>query len=186
MKNFSITDPADWPSALAKVRAQMGEPLNVHRFLANYPSWLTQWWGFRNHVIHGTTLSARQYELVVLRVATLCDAPYEWEHHVVTGKERGLDDTDFESIRSGPSASQWDAPDRALLAAVDDCIAERKISTASLQALSKNFTDEQILDIVATVVMYHAMAIVTRSFDIPIDEEKPSFAVESFDTQSPA
>ena len=74
MNKFSITDPQKWPNTLADVRTQMGEPLNVHRFLASYPEWLSRWWEFRNHVIHGTSLNERHYELVVLRVATLCDA----------------------------------------------------------------------------------------------------------------
>ena len=72
---------------LADIRRQMGTPLNVHRALASYPAWLRAWFPFRNHVVHGTSLSSRQYELAVLRVATLTDAAYEWEHHVVTAME---------------------------------------------------------------------------------------------------
>ena len=180
MNKFTITDPAQWPETLVEVRAQMGEPLNVHRFLASYPEFLKRWWGFRNHVIHGTSLSDRQYELVVLRVATLCDAAYEWEHHIVTGKERGLREADFEDIRTGPSAAHWAVADRLLLKAVDECIANQRVAAETLSALSDEYSDEQILDIIATVVMYHAMAIVTRTFDIPIDEDKPSFTAESY------
>ena len=177
MNKFSITDPTKWPDELDDVCAQMGEPLNVHRFLASYPEWLSRWWEFRNHVIHGTSLSERHYELVVLRVATLCD---EWEHHVVTGKERGLGDEDIDRIRAGPCAKGWDTADRLLLSAVDECVAKHRICPETLNALSDAYTDEQVLDIIATVVMYQAMAIVTRTFDIPIDEEKPSFSEETY------
>jgi len=180
MRKLSITNPADWPESLASVRAQMGAPLNVHRFLASYPEWLARWWEFRNHVIHGTSLSERQYELVVLRVATLCDAPYEWEHHVVTGKEQGLDDTVLERIRTGPSAEDWHAADRSLLNAVDECIVDHCVSADTLEILAADYSEKQILDIIATVVMYHAMALVTRTFDIPVDESKPSFSEETY------
>ena len=161
-------------------RQRTREPLNVHRFLASYPQWLNRWWGFRNHVIHGTTLSGRHYELVVLRVAALCDAAYEWEHHVVTGKERGLSDVDIEHIRVGPSAKGWERADKSLLSAVDECITGHRVCAETLETLSGDYTDEQILDIIATVVMYQAMAIVTRTFDIPIDDEKPSFSEEAY------
>ena len=53
------------------------------------------------------------------------------------------------------------------------------IRTSTLDALGVSCSPEQVLDIVATVTMYHAMAIVTRTFAIPIDEEKPSFSIEN-------
>ena len=174
-------EPAAWPETLADIRRQMGTPLNVHRALASYPAWLRAWLPFRNHVVHGTSLSSRQYELVVLRVATLTDAAYEWEHHVVTAMEAGLDEEEIDRVRGGGDAAGWSRDEAALLRAVDECIADRCIRESTLDALGDSCSPEQVLDIIATVTMYHAMAIVTRSFAIPIDEEKPSFSIEKVD-----
>ena len=66
-----------------------------------------------------------------------------------------------------------------MLRAVDECIADRRIGKSTLGALDESCSPEQVLDIVATVTMYHAMAIVTRTFAIPIDKEKPSFSIEN-------
>ena len=129
--------------------------------------------------MHGTSLSSRQYELVLLRVATLTGAAYEWEHHVVTAKDAGLDEEEIERVRDGGDAPGWSRDDSALLRAVDECIADRRIGTSTLEVLDEGCSPEQVLDIVATVTMYHAMAIVTRTFAIPIDEEKPSFSIEN-------
>lgn len=181
MTQFRLVEPHDWDETLAGVRAQIGEPLNIHRLLANYPEWLLAWMSFRNHVVHGTTLSARQFELIVLRVATLAEAPYEWEHHVVTGKEAGLTDAEIERVRSGPDAAGWNAADAVLLNAVDDCILRRCVTEKTLEALRVEFNDKQLLDIIATVTMYFAMAVVTRTFAVPIDEHKPSFSIENVD-----
>ena len=98
-------EPAAWPETLADIRRQVGTPLNVHRALANYPAWLRAWFPFRNHVVHGTSLSSRQNELVVLRVATLTDAAYKWEHHVVTAMEAGLDEEEIDRVRGGGDAT---------------------------------------------------------------------------------
>ena len=92
-----------------------------------YPAWLRAWFPFRNHVVHGTSLSSRQYELVVLRVATLTDAAYEWEHHVVTAMEAGLDEEEIDRVRGGGDAAGWSHEEAALLQAVDECIADRCI-----------------------------------------------------------
>ena len=104
MASIAPIEPAAWPDTLADIRRQMGTPLNVHCALANYPAWLRAWFPFRNHVVHGTSLSSRQYELVVLRVAALTDAAYEWEHHVVTAKEAGLGEEEIGRVRAGDDA----------------------------------------------------------------------------------
>ena len=180
MARIAPIEPAVWPESLADIRRQMGTPLNVHCALASYPAWLRAWFPFRNHVVHGTSLSKRQYELVVLRVATLTDAAYEWEHHVVTAKEAGLDEEEIDRVRDGDAAG-WSRDEAALLRAVDECIADQRIREATLDALGESFSPEQVLDVIATVTMYHAMAIVTRTFEIPVDEEKPSFSIEKVD-----
>ena len=84
------------------------------------------------------------------------------------------------AIKTGPSAAHWDDARRYLLSAVDDCIADHRIAPQTLTGLSEYYSGCHVLDLIATVVMYQAMAIVTRSFEIPIDEEKPSFSVETF------
>ena len=173
-------EPASWPESLVDIRRQMGRPLNVHCALANHPAWLRAWFPFRNHVVHGTSLTSRQHELVVLRVAILTDADYAWEHHVVTAKEAGLDEEEIDRVRDC-GACGWSRDEAALLRAVDECIADRRIREATLDALGESCSPEQILDVVAAVTMYHAMAIVTRSFKIPTDEEKPSFSIEEVD-----
>ena len=147
------------------------------------PSPLTTIGGSVGLALAFSLLSAfgRQYELVVLRVATLTDAAYEWEHHVVTAMEAGLDEEEIDRVRGGGDATGWSHEEAALLRAVDECIADRCIRESTLDALGESFPPEQILDIIATVTMYHAMAIVTRTFEIPIDEKKPSFSIEKVD-----
>ena len=103
----------------------------------------------------------------------------EWEHHVVTAKEAGLGEEEIGRVRAGGDAPGWSRDESALLRAVDECIADRCIRTSTLDALGVSCSPEQVLDIVATITMYHAMAIVTRTFAIPIDEAKPSFSIEN-------
>ena len=179
MARIAPIKPAAWPETLADIRRQMGTPLNVHRALASYPAWLRAWFPFRNHIVHGTSLSSRQYELVVLRVATLTDAAYEWEHHIVAAKEAGLDGEEIDRVRAGGDAPGWSREESALPRAVDECIADRCVRTSTLDTLGESCSPAQVLDLVATVTMYHAMAIITRTFAIAVDEDKPSFSIEN-------
>ena len=90
----------------------------------------------------GTSPSSRQYELVVLRVAALTDAAHEWEHHVVTAKEAGLDEEEIGRVWAGGDAPGWSRDDSALLRAVDECIADRCIGTSTLDALGESCSPE--------------------------------------------
>ena len=45
---------------------------------------------FNGHVLFGTTLSTRQRELLVLRVAAVRQCAYEWNQHVVLAGDAGL------------------------------------------------------------------------------------------------
>ena len=54
-------------------------------------------------------------------------------------------------------------------------------SRVDTRCACESFPPEQVLDIIATVTMYHAMGSAARTFEIPIDEKKPSFSIEKVD-----
>jgi len=62
-----------------------GQPkgLNVLGTFAHHPELTAAFMRFNAHVLYGSTLSPRQRELAVLRVAALRDATYEWEQHAL-------------------------------------------------------------------------------------------------------
>src|SRR4030095_8361610 len=89
-----------------ELRARFGDGpvLNIFRTLANHPGLMKRWLVFGNHVLSKTTLPARGWELLVLRIGWLCRAGYEWGQHVVIGKAAGLTDEEIARIPKGPTA----------------------------------------------------------------------------------
>src|SRR5215470_10682026 len=75
---------------------------NVLATLARHPRLLKAWYGFAAHVIGDSTLPAREREIVILRVASLCRSAYEWAQHVVMARGAGLSDDDIVRVRRGP------------------------------------------------------------------------------------
>ena len=89
---------ADWDSSLSSIIDEMnGEPLNVHKLMANNPALLKAWWNFRNYSITGGALGTRLGELVILRVAVHMRAWYEWASHVERSIARGLSMDEIET-----------------------------------------------------------------------------------------
>ena len=173
-----LTDPAAWPETLAAVRAQLGTPLNVHRALAGRPEMLAAWWSFRNFVVHDSSLDARAKEIVILRVAHRAEGDYEWRHHVPLAIEAGVSEAEVAAIAAGPDAAALSDAARALLVAVDQCFDSHGLDEAAIDALTSHFGANAVYDVLATVGMYNLMALMTNSFQVPMDTITPSFSSE--------
>ena len=63
-----------WDNSLQHVVDDMqGDPLNIHRLMANHPQLLKAWWPLRMYTVKGGDLDRRDCELVILRVAVLTE-----------------------------------------------------------------------------------------------------------------
>ena len=154
-------------------RQEPGRPkgLNILGTFAHNPSLTRAYNTFNGHVQFGTSLSARQRELLVLRVAHVRDAPYEWDQHVIQGRDAGLSDEEIDDVRSRPDAPEWDPLEAAMLTAVDELIADARISDATWATLDADLEVEQLLDLVFTVGAYDALAMALGSFGVQVEDD---------------
>ncbi|WP_426571471.1 carboxymuconolactone decarboxylase family protein [Aquihabitans sp. McL0605] len=178
--------PADWPpemrGALAAIRPaeprhpfpsrDPGRPkgLNVLGTLALHPQLATAFHTFNGHLLFNTTLTTRQRELLVLRVAAVRGSAYEWAQHVVLAGDVGLEPDEVERIAAG-GAEGWDPLEAAMLAAVDELIAEGALGDATWAALAEHLDAQQLLDLIFTVGAYDALAMALGSFRVPLDDD---------------
>ena len=84
--------PEEWDASLAEVLADLKNPLSIHNVVARNPVLMANYVDFRNHIVKSSSLSGRQRELIILRVAHNTACAYEWDHHVVRGRDAGLQD----------------------------------------------------------------------------------------------
>ena len=179
--------PAEWPEEMREALAALRPPeprhplpdrggdrpkgLNVLGTLARHPALTRAYHTFNGHVLFATTLSVRQRELVVLRVAAVRAAEYEWAQHVVLGREAGLDDDEIARIVDGPDAPGWSPLDAALLRAVDELVGDAMIGDATWEALARELDEQQLMDLVFTVGAYDLLAMAFRSFRVELDAD---------------
>lgn len=179
--------PKDWPpemrGALAALRPENarhalpvqieGRPraLNLLGTFARHPELTRAYHTFNGHLLFTTTLSPRERELLVLRVAAVRDATYEWKQHVLLAGDAGLSPAEIERVAEGPAAPGWSPLDRALLAAVDELIADARIADETWAALATDLDDQQLMDLVFTVGAYDVLAMAMRSFGVQLDDD---------------
>ncbi|TQS43341.1 carboxymuconolactone decarboxylase family protein [Cryptosporangium phraense] len=142
---------------------------NLLGTLAHHPALTQAFLTFNGHVLYGTTLTPRQRELLVLRVAHRRRSDYEWAQHVLLGRAAGLTDDEIAAVASDPVS--LGALDRVLLVAADELLVEGALSGETWKALSADLDDRQIMDVVFTVGTYALVAMALRSFGVEPEPE---------------
>jgi alkylhydroperoxidase family enzyme len=169
MAGIAALRPAN---AQGELRRSKGGPkgLNVLGTLAQHPELMQAYHAFNGHLLYTTTLTPRQRELLILRVAAIRDAEYEWEQHVIIAADAGIDDDEIARVRVAGDVG-WSAFDAAMLRAVDELVHDARISDATWAVLAGELDRQQLMDLVFTVGAYDLLAMAFRSFGIELDAD---------------
>lgn len=163
--------PGLWDPSLQHVIDDMdGKPINAHALLANHPELLNAWWNYRNYAVNGGELAQRECELLILRVAVLMHAWYEWGSHVDRGLSAGLSIEEIKRVLVDPLSSDWSTGDALLLEAVDQLVNDRAIDGTTLAALADHYSPKKILDIIAIHGMYVTLGCMINTWNLPLDD----------------
>ena len=161
---------AHWAPPADAVRDLLGDVLNVHRVMAHHPDLLAAWAPLRRHIATGSSLSPRSRELAILRLAHRMGVTYEWYHHVQRALAAEVAPEEIEAVRLGP-VDRWPEAESILLTAVDELHDHLTVTDSTWGALSRLFTNEQILDLFVTVGMYTTLAMIINATGVEIDPE---------------
>ena len=186
MARIDPLPPREWPeemrAALAALRPAdatlppprtEGRPkaLNALGTFARYPALARAFHTFNGHVLFATSLSERQRELAVLRVAALRRCEYEWRQHAVLAGDIGIGPGELARVAEGPDAPGWTPEERSLLAAVDELVGDGAVSEATWDELARDLDTHQLMDLVFTVGAYDLLAMAFRSFGVELDAD---------------
>ena len=149
--------------------------MNVLATFAHHPALARAYFTLNGHLLLATTLTLRQRELVILRVAALRSCAYEWAQHVVVGRDVGLTDEEIARVTFGPDAPLWEPADAAVIRAVDELISDRTLSADTWSVLLELLDVQQLMDLIFTVGSYDALAMLMDTFELDLDEDLAPF-----------
>ncbi|MFZ0248381.1 MAG: carboxymuconolactone decarboxylase family protein [Acidimicrobiales bacterium] len=145
--------------------------LNALGVLARYPELALAYNTFSGQIMYGSRLTARHRELLVLRVATVRDAEYEWRQHVASAGDNGVDPEEVARVVSGPEAPGWTDLERALLRAADELLGDALIGEETWATLEGALDEHELMEVVFTVGAYDTLAMALRTFAVPLDDD---------------
>ncbi|MET7575635.1 carboxymuconolactone decarboxylase family protein [Streptomyces sp. NPDC005492] len=157
----------------ARVRERRGGALRpVDRMLLHSPQLADGWNSLLGAIRQRMALPADIRELVILRIAVLNRADYEWAAHESDARAAGLDDRQLEAVRA-ENAERHPALDGRqcrVIAYTDTMTRHVHVPDAVFDALRADFTEAELVELTATVAAY---SMVSR-FLVALDVELPA------------
>ena len=145
--------------------------MNILGTFANHPDLAAAFWVFNGHILNTSTLSHRQTELAILRVALRRGSEYEWQQHLYAARACGIDDDEIAAIAQRDGGHRWPDADEALLCAVDELLDANELSEQTWTVLSASMDTRQILDLIFTVGAYVTIAMLMGVAGIQLDDD---------------
>lgn len=157
-----LADPAAAASS-PEILASLSQLPEIVRTMLRHAELFTVHTDVGLHLLAHGALSLRDRELAVLRIAWLCQAPYEWGEHVMVGKRFGLTSDDIARVIDGPDAAGLHEHDSAILRAVDELHGDAMISDATWATLARRLDERQLIELPIVVGQYQSVAYYQNS-----------------------
>lgn len=138
---------------------------------ARHPQLADAFSQFNIHLLSANTLPVRQRQIAILRTAWLCKATYMWSSHLRTSIRCGLEPEVFRPVQTGASDPYFTDFERTVIRATEELVNDKRVGDASWQALSAEWTEQQMLDFLFTVGCYVCVAGVMRSTGVEREPE---------------
>jgi alkylhydroperoxidase family enzyme len=145
---------------------------NIYKTLAHNPQLYQRWSGLGQYLLNGSTLPARDREIIILRMGWLCQAPYEWAQHARIAKaSANMTDAELQRIARGPESAAWSDFERTLINMVDELRYETQISNATWAAVRSKYCVDQVIDALYTAGQYQLVSMALNSAGVQLDPQ---------------
>lgn len=164
----------DWDDETRELLDRLGR-LNIFTTIAHHPKLLKRWLVFASHVLAKSTLPPRDREIAILRAGWRCSSPYEFGQHTMIGESVGITPEEVRRLTADRPDAAWSDHDAALISAVDELVDHHRVSDATWEALARDWSTQQLMDLVFTVGQYVMTCMALNSFGVELEEGAPGF-----------
>jgi AhpD family alkylhydroperoxidase len=144
----------------ARIRTERGRVSPLYQVLLNSPAIAHGWEQMLTAVRNRSGLDPRVRELVILRVAVLNRAPYEFDSHVPHAIAAGCTQADIDATRVQPLPAHagWSPDAVAALRLTDAMTRDIQVPDAVFDEVAEHFDAQGKVDVVATVAAYNMVS----------------------------
>ena len=144
----------------AQISAVRGRVSPLYQVLLNSPPIAQGWEHMLSAVRNHNSLPASLRELVILRVAVLNGAPYEFDAHAPIALAAGLSPLTIEMVRKSllDKPEQLSETERIAIALTDAMTRDISVPDALFAQVQQHFSAQGQIDLVATIAAYNMVS----------------------------
>lgn len=155
---------------LRSIQARRGGTLlNLDRQLLHSAPLARGWNSLMGAIRGETVLDGGLRELVILRVAVLNRAPYEFAQHAPVALAEGLSQPQVDAVHDWLGSALFDARERAVLAYSDAMTLQVQVPQPLFDALRAHLSDREVVELTATVASYNMVSRFLEALQIDIE-----------------
>ncbi len=147
-----------------------GQLLNLDRQLLHSAPLARGWNALMGAVRGQTRLDGGLRELVILRVAVLNRAPYEFAQHASVALAEGLSQAQLDAVAGWQASALFDARARDVLAYADAMTLQVQVPQPLFDALRAHLDDRELVELTATVAAYNMVSRFLEALHIDIEQ----------------
>jgi 4-carboxymuconolactone decarboxylase len=150
----------------ARIRARRGGALRpLDEVLLHSPPVADGWNSMLGAIRSDLALDPAVRELIVLRIAVLNNAPYEWSAHEPAARGAGVTDAQLEAVKTGETAA-FDEPQKAALAYAEAMTVHIDVPDATFAALREHFDETGVVEVTAVAAAYNMVSRFLVALDV--------------------
>lgn len=161
-------DPVLQP-VFERLEKRWGVVLNLYRVLGWSPPLVKAWGAFAWSLRFDLGVSRRLRELMVVRIAEVLSARYEYEHHVHMALDEGISAEQMAALSGWQGSALFGDRERLVLQLAEELASGPGASAATMKALQGRFSESDIMELLVTGAYYCAVARVVNSLDLDLE-----------------
>ena len=142
----------------ASIRSQRGDISLLYQILLNSAPLAEGWEKLLTAVRNRSSLPPDIREMVILRVAALNHAPFEFEAHAPVARKVGVTDAKLAALRDAKPGDAFTPLERAVLALTDTMTRDVQVPDVMFEPLRDHFDTRALVELVATVAAYNMVS----------------------------
>ncbi|MDO1484622.1 4-carboxymuconolactone decarboxylase [Rhodococcus rhodochrous] len=145
--------------------------INVFRMIANSENCAPEVFALGQTVSKGSSLDPVHREVVILRVAHLSGANYQWHEHTVVAQRVGLSPKKIDSVASYPEkgAEEFDPFEELLLRFTDAVVETTTTPDEVFDAIHARYGDSKMVELVLIIGFYMMVGRIMNTFELELE-----------------
>jgi alkylhydroperoxidase family enzyme len=159
MARIAYPDPTNPETAplVERIKAERGKLVNLYGMLLHSPPVAEGWLAFLTAIRQKSSLPGRIRELVILRIAVINAADYEFRAHAPIALAEGVSQGQIDALCAS-DFEPFDAVGRATLVYCDSMTRDVNVPDTVFQAVRVHFTERELVELTATIGAYNLVA----------------------------